>query len=294
MPTSGYPESVLEYVRSQGWSTNTNKIRDGSYIVLGTKKSELGSKKMVLMIVCNPESKVRTDHIKYLLKTGKKKNANKAKLTATVDISNEVRQTADNYDIEIIEQSDISGGTNNGLNNNDDGLSMETPDNDEELESGDGGRNIVTRRRVLLLGVGIGAIALVGGNSGDANFDTQIEYETTVGKEPEQIPEALRGVQGVDNPDGRLQEGNKWVVVEIYVQSGELDMEDIWFRSRVETNDRFHELNHVSDELTDGIQSRGNIAEGGYGIALYQMPENSDFVSWNLEETHQNIEANKR
>lgn len=125
----------------------------------------------------------------------------------------------------------------------------------------------------------------------DNSSDVRIEYETTVGKEPEQLPSDFRDVWNPpDNSEGKREEGYKWVVIEITVLEGELDMEDIWFRSRVETEERFYELDHASDELTDGIQSRGSIKQGGNGIALYQIPEDSEFVRWNLEETNQNIE----
>jgi hypothetical protein len=124
----------------------------------------------------------------------------------------------------------------------------------------------------------------------DNSPDVRIEYETTVGKEPEQLSSDFRDVWNPpDNSEGKREEGYKWVVIEITVLEGELDMEDIWFRSRVETEERFYELDHASDELTDGIQSRGSIKQGGNGIALYQIPEDSEFVRWNLEETNQNI-----
>lgn len=125
----------------------------------------------------------------------------------------------------------------------------------------------------------------------DNSPDVRIEYETTVGKKPEQLSSDFRDVWNPpDNSEGKREEGYKWVVIEITVLEGELDMEDIWFRSRVETEERFYELDHASDELTDGIQSRGSIKQGGNGIALYQIPEDSEFVRWNLEETNQNIE----
>lgn len=133
------------------------------------------------------------------------------------------------------------------------------------------------------------------GGNGTSSYDVFIEYETTVGTEPEQIPADIREThQGAENPDGEREEGHTWVVVEIYVVEGELSMEDIWFHSRVETDDRLHELDHASDELGDGIQSRGSIQEGGYGIALYQIPEDSEFVAWNLDELPQDIRMERR
>lgn len=71
-------------------------------------------------------------------------------------------------------------------------------------------------------------------------------------------------------------------------------MQDVWFRSRIETSNRFYDLDHASDELDDGVESRGEIKEGGSGIALYQIPEEAGNYSWNLEEMRQDIAAERR
>jgi hypothetical protein len=155
----------------------------------------------------------------------------------------------------------------------------------------------ITRRRWAQTLAGVAITSVLAGCAGDggSEYDVRIEYETTVGKEPEQMPENIRDShRGSENPDGRRKEGHKWIVVEIYVEEGELNMEDLWFRSRVETEDRFYDLDHASGDLTDGIQSRGDIQEGGYGLAVYQIPDDREFVDWNLDETHQDIRAQER
>ena len=155
----------------------------------------------------------------------------------------------------------------------------------------------IIRRRLLMASAATGLATSIAGCTGDdgSDYDVRIEYETTVGKEPEQMPEDIRDIhRGSENPDGQRKEGHKWIVVEIYVEEGELNMEDLWFRSRVETEDRFYDLDHASGDLTDGIQSRGDIPEGGYGLAVYQIPDDREFVDWNLDETHQDIRAQER
>ena len=151
------------------------------------------------------------------------------------------------------------------------------------------------RRRNLLLTIAVSTAGVSGCTGGSPDPDVQIEYQVTIGKEPEQMPEDIRDIhRGAENPDGARREGHKWVVVEIDVLDGVLSMEDIWFRSRVETQDRFYDLDHASDQLSDGVQSRGEIKQDGSAIALYQISENSEFVSWNLDETQQDIERTER
>jgi len=119
----------------------------------------------------------------------------------------------------------------------------------------------------------------------------KIEYTITAGKSPEAIPESIRAPV---EDGGRLEPGNQWVVVEFDVLEGTLDMQEIWFRSRIETETRFYDLDHATDKLADGVQSRGGIKAGGRGIALYQIPEDVTAYEWNLDETHARIEAIKK
>ncbi len=119
----------------------------------------------------------------------------------------------------------------------------------------------------------------------------QLEYTISAGKMPEELPEDIRKRR---SDGGQREEGYKWVIVEFDVIEGALNMQDIWFRSRVETSTRFYDLDHATGDLVDGVQSRGDIKQGGSGIALYQIPADTDTYAWNLEQTQQNIEANLR
>jgi hypothetical protein len=128
------------------------------------------------------------------------------------------------------------------------------------------------------------------GCAGESGPDVVLEYNIKADQTPEEIPEDTRKSR---NEGGRLEEGKKWVVVTFDVAEGTLDMQDVWFRSRIETDERFYDLEHASDELSNGIQSRGEIKQGSSGVALYQIPTDVASYSWNLEEMRQNVEANK-
>lgn len=140
-------------------------------------------------------------------------------------------------------------------------------------------------RRAFIAG---GGAVVLAGCTGTAGADVVLEYSISASKEPDVVPEDIRQRR---DEGGRRREGYKWVVVEFDVAEGTLDMEDVWFRSRVETSNRYYDLDHGTSDLTDGMQSRGDIQEGGHGIALYQIPEDEDTYSWNLEEMRQDVDA---
>jgi outer membrane protein assembly factor BamB len=104
---SEFSDSVLKFVKNQGWSLNVTELRDGTDIIAGKRKTDTGPKKMLLMIVCNPEDEVTSDHLEYLLKSGKKKDANKAMLTSTVAISDEARELCEKYSVEILDPTKV-------------------------------------------------------------------------------------------------------------------------------------------------------------------------------------------
>jgi len=146
------------------------------------------------------------------------------------------------------------------------------------------------RRRELLTIAATSVITTVAGCASGDDPDVGLTYTIRAEKEPEEIPEGIRKSRG---EGGRRKEGNTWVVVTFEVTEGTLDMEDVWFRSRVETSSRFHDLDHGTADLSNGVQSRGEITQGGEGIALYQIPEDADTYEWNLEDMQQDVEAEK-
>ncbi|MFC5970560.1 hypothetical protein ACFPYI_04375 [Halomarina salina] len=129
------------------------------------------------------------------------------------------------------------------------------------------------------------------GGGGGSNANVVLEYSLTSGKSPDAVPSDIS--KSREN-GGRREEGYKWIVVSFDVTQGTLDMEDVWFRSRVETSERFFDLDHGTADLTDGVQSRGEIKQGASGIALYQVPQDVNRLSWNLDEMRQNVDAQRR
>ncbi|EMA19256.1 hypothetical protein [Haloarcula argentinensis] len=146
------------------------------------------------------------------------------------------------------------------------------------------------QRRKFIRAVSAGSAVVIAGCAGESEPDVVLEYNIKADQAPEEIPEDIRKSR---KEGGRLEEGSKWVVVTLDVAEGTLDMQDVWFRSRIETDERFYDLAHASDGLSSGIQSRGEIKQGGSGVALYQIPTGTGSYSWNLEEMRQDVEANE-
>jgi len=92
MSSSEYPQAALEYVQSRGWSANVTKLRDGLYMISGSREIDSTSEKMLLMVVCEPESMVSIEHIKYLLKAAQRKSINNIALTTKIEASDEAKR----------------------------------------------------------------------------------------------------------------------------------------------------------------------------------------------------------
>jgi hypothetical protein len=107
MPSSEYPEAVLEYVQAQGWTTNITELREGAYIVAGTREADSSPKKMLLMIVCEPENKVTSEHVEYLVNAGREKNVDSVLLTHTVGITEKAREIGKEYGIGVIDSKKV-------------------------------------------------------------------------------------------------------------------------------------------------------------------------------------------
>lgn len=166
------------------------------------------------------------------------------------------------------------------------------------------------KRRQYLQIVGVGGIGAIagcsdGGNSGgtqtqtatDTDAPTPTETETPTATETptetvtqtEAPADAVLSyeVTGGSNWDGDLpdliSDWMKWVVVSFDVEQGEVSMEDLWFRSRIDTGERFQPADaQTNNALENGIENRGSITEGGSGDILYKAPTFADRYTWNL------------
>ncbi|MFC4986837.1 hypothetical protein [Saliphagus infecundisoli] len=91
----------------------------------------------------------------------------------------------------------------------------------------------------------IGGVAALPGCTASDGLDVVLDYFVSTGSKPDMIPEDARDHDG--------QDGYEWVVVEIAVDESELNMEDMWFNSRIETEDGYHDLDRASGEIPERI-----------------------------------------
>lgn len=138
MPAPEYPEAVLEYVQAQGWTTNLTELREGAYIAAGTRETDAGSEKMLLMIVCKPEPEVTTEHVEYLLKAGREKNADSVLLTHTVGISEKAQEIGKEYGVGVIDSENVrSHAEASDFGVDTDEISIPASDSESQTESTD-------------------------------------------------------------------------------------------------------------------------------------------------------------
>ncbi|TYT60258.1 restriction endonuclease, partial [Natrialba swarupiae] len=107
MQSSKYPKAVLQYVQTRGWNTNITELRDGAYIVAGTRERDTSSERMLLMVVCEPEDEVTAEHLKYLLKAGREKNADSVLVTYTGTVTEKAHEIGEKYGVGVIESEKI-------------------------------------------------------------------------------------------------------------------------------------------------------------------------------------------
>lgn len=109
--SSEFRNAVLQYTETQGWSTNIIELRDGAYIAAGSRETDSESERMLLMIVCEPESKVTTEHLEYLIEARNNKNADSALLTNTVGITGNAQSLIEKYGVDTISPETVRSHT---------------------------------------------------------------------------------------------------------------------------------------------------------------------------------------
>lgn len=140
------------------------------------------------------------------------------------------------------------------------------------------------RRRHILSGIGAsvvlaGCIEAENGDDGADDSDTGYDQDVDVILSYEVVDGAN---WDEDFPSPR-SDVRKWAVLSFEVLEGEISMEDLWFHSRLDTGERY-KTPHVdtNEVLKNGIDSRGEIIEGGTAEILYEVPTYADLYEWNL------------
>lgn len=107
MSSPEYPDAVLEYMQDQEWTTDLTELRKGAYIVAGNRQRDSSSEEMLLMVVCEPEDKVTSEHVKYLLKSGHRRNVDSVLLTYTVGVTDSAREIGKEHSVSVIDSKKV-------------------------------------------------------------------------------------------------------------------------------------------------------------------------------------------
>lgn len=109
--------------------------------------------------------------------------------------------------------------------------------------------------------------------STDTDTETETEKPTP---EYDAVIEYTTHVQDTDSGEYDLPEprydGWRWIVMDFEVVAGLLDMEDVWFNGLFETEQRYYTVSALTDQVKNGVESRGAIREGGWGVTLHKYP----------------------
>lgn len=92
----------------------------------------------------------------------------------------------------------------------------------------------------------------------------------------------------------RKDDDEVWAVVTLEIIEGVLNMEDVWFRSRLGTEDRTLAIDHSSSFADRGIRSRGYVKKGHAGHALYRISAGASVESWGYEDARQDVTITRR
>lgn len=102
-----YVGSVRDFLSAQGWECSDSKIDEGAYLIQAKQNSGGEAQFMTAMVITDAETQIRKQHLKHLIKSGNESNSDKMFLTSTLEINQNVRNIAENYDIEIIDKDKI-------------------------------------------------------------------------------------------------------------------------------------------------------------------------------------------
>ena len=114
-----------------------------------------------------------------------------------------------------------------------------------------------------------------------AEFSVTVDYST-------HVQDSATGEYDLPEP---TRDSWSWLVVDLEVTSGELDMQEVWFRGFFETEERLYAVSHDSEEVENGVESRGTIREGGRGVILHDYPSTpqANLVGWNTSVMRQSV-----
>jgi|AntRauMinimDraft_4_1070384.scaffolds.fasta_scaffold00135_23 hypothetical protein len=179
-----YLRAVTEYLTSNGWETSQKQVREGAFLVLGSKSGTDGEKRLLAMVVTATAGSVTNGHLKYLLEAARRQEAETVVVTAEFGIGAQVAEVAKNHDVgtispDLVTGSDSSAGSATDRAESSTGSSWlgseATSENEEAADAAepDETSGLLTRRR-LLAGGGIGVVGLFlfGGGGSESDSPT--------------------------------------------------------------------------------------------------------------------------
>lgn len=132
----------------------------------------------------------------------------------------------------------------------------------------------------------VGGDGLITNRPGDMYPPATVEYSVETSTNPDVLSD--------DRAERQRNESEVWVVVSIDATRGYLNMEEIWFHSRLTTASRHYELSHTTQYSNRGVRSRGMIKPEQSANALYLINESDTIESWGYtDDARQDVTVNQ-
>ncbi|MXV61619.1 hypothetical protein GS429_05970 [Natronorubrum sp. JWXQ-INN-674] len=109
--------TVREHFTTQGWETELQQIQDGVSILHGRQSTT--PEQGLALVITGPNSQVTPNHVKYLLKRrqNQEDEIDKTFIATTVGLSEKAQKATSNYDITVLDQSDLETSANTTTTN---------------------------------------------------------------------------------------------------------------------------------------------------------------------------------
>jgi hypothetical protein len=107
MDTDRYPHAVAAYLNQAGWETSGTQVEASVFAIVARQSGSDGEQRLVTLVVADPDATVERKHLKYLLKAGRKKDADRVCVTTQGTIATDAETAVDQYDIEILDSETV-------------------------------------------------------------------------------------------------------------------------------------------------------------------------------------------
>jgi hypothetical protein len=107
VPGDAFPTAVAGHFTRRGWDTTARHVQDGTFVVSGSRETGDGERRMVTMVVADPDERLTTNHVKYLLKAAGHVEADVGAVVTRGPIPDDVHEILAEKNVRVLDPSAI-------------------------------------------------------------------------------------------------------------------------------------------------------------------------------------------